>query len=107
MNTEGLSNSGDYIVNWNNEADLNVSVQVVYIKSGEQDIQKYVSEVVTPQLNEVVSEAREQAEAASEAVTAAENILFFTQSASEAVSERLGDVGDIGTILDEINGEVV
>lgn len=106
MNTESLNNSGNYIVNWNNGADLEIDIQVIYIKSGEQDIQKYVSEVIVPQLNQVVAEAREQVTAAETAAANAENSLFFTQSAAESVASMLEGVGNLSAVLDNINGEV-
>ena len=45
-----------YSVSWQDAADLYVAVSVTYVDSGKKEINKYVTTVIMPQLNALVSE---------------------------------------------------
>ena len=50
-----------YTANWQDAADLYVAVSVTYVDSGKKEIDKYVTTVILPQLNVLVSEVANNA----------------------------------------------
>lgn len=55
-----------YSVSWQDAADLYVAVSVTYVDSGKKEISKYVTTVILPQLNALVSEVEDDKQIVSE-----------------------------------------
>lgn len=119
-----------YIAQWQDSADIYVNVGVIYIDSGKNEINRYVTNVIKPQLNVSVSSAEAAAELSKQwavktngkitegnvAVDYSAKAWAIGGSGTETQSAKYwadkaqavyDNMGDVGAILDYINGEVI
>lgn len=81
-----------YTTIWQDEADLCVGVNVLYVQSGEKEIEKYVATIIKPQLNAMLLEAEEDA---AEAKAAEEVVIARAAEVSQ-------DADDVAAYVEEV-----